>query len=472
MKPDDIFDAVGEVSDAYVADAGCARRSKKTHIAKWCSVAACLALVIGAFILIYPGGNAGSGAGTGLTYMSYAGPVFPLTVRESADGISATRDITLDFADYAQAHGTFAAVKDAYTLKNTTENDITVTAMYPYAANASDVPPVLEINGEKVEMSLYFGSTNGRFSSFADYETLLKDGSYPDCVFESTQSLDIPVYVYRLHDYVYTKDPKAGNPTLQFSFNLDYDKTFVYSYNMNGGVYDVENGYAARSCSSIKIKDGNIDEKYKYPSDAFVIICGEDIDSYKLQGYRDGGCDKGEEVDDLTCTVTRYETTFGEIIEHCLNDFAANGYSVTGGLETYKSLVAALLGENGKLLANGPEGGMLEDIFSHVRTSQRIIYAAVEVTIPSGGTIDVVATLQKPASVDYVGEETDRNGYAVAARLGSCLSFESQTATVTNFDFVEIIRNNFGFDLENGKTTVSLDPSTDHYYIDIRKKQG
>lgn len=465
MKPDDILDALGEVNDSYIADAHGARLSKRSRILKWGSVAACLALVIGAFILMFPGGNAGGGSNPGLTYMSYEGPVFPLTVRESADGITATRNVTLDFADYSEAYGSFSAVTDAYTLKNNTDKDITVTAMYPYAASASDDSPVLEINGEEVEASIYFGDMNGRLSSFADYEALINGGSYPECAFRHAPSLDIPVYVYRLHDYVYTSDPKATNPTLQIAFNLDYSKTTIYSYNMNGGVYDVEKGYVARSCSSIKVKDGDIDEKYKYPNDAFVIICGEDIESYTIQGYRDGGCDKGEEVDDLGCTVTRYETTLGEVIEYFLCDFAYDGYSITEEIEANIALVAAAIEGNG-------DGGSLEDIFTNVRLSQRIIYAAVEVTIPSGSSIDIVATLQKQASLDFVGNETDRHGYAVAAQLGSSLSFESQSATIINFDSIEIIRDNFGFDLGNGKTTVSLNPSTDHYYIDIRKKES
>ena len=35
-----------------------------------------------------------------------------------------------------------------------------------------------------------------------------------------------------------------------------------------------------------------------------------------------------------------------------------------------------------------------------------------------------------------------------------------------------IIRQSFGFDLENGVTKVELDMAEPHYYIDVQKKAG
>ena len=70
--------------------------------AKWTSaIAACLVLTIGVSLFFGGmGGNAGAGGSgheEGSTFMSYAGPVFPLTLREENAAISAERTVTMDF---------------------------------------------------------------------------------------------------------------------------------------------------------------------------------------------------------------------------------------------------------------------------------------------------------------------------------------------------------------------------------------
>ena len=52
-------------------------------------------------------------------------------------------------------------------------------------------------------------------------------------------------------------------------------------------------------------------------------------------------------------------------------------------------------------------------------------------------------------------------------QLGSDLTFTRQTASVETRGLVEIVQQNFGFDAENGVTTVTLDPSVEHYYMNV-----
>jgi len=58
----------------------------------------------------------------------------------------------------------------------------------------------------------------------------------------------------------------------------------------------------------------------------------------------------------------------------------------------------------------------------------------------------------------------------MVTRLGSNLQFHNLTAQLTSVDYIEIIRQNFGFDIAQGITKVMLDPETEHYYLDIRTK--
>ena len=101
MKSDDLLDAIGEVRDEYIEDVRTAKKRTPGWV-KWSSaVAACLVVAIGVGLFFGGmGGNAGAGGSgheDGSSFMSYAGPVFPLTLREENAAIFADRKTTMDF---------------------------------------------------------------------------------------------------------------------------------------------------------------------------------------------------------------------------------------------------------------------------------------------------------------------------------------------------------------------------------------
>ena len=107
MKSDELLDAIGEAKDAYIQDVRNPQAKKTPGWVKWTSaIAACLVLALGVnFVFRNMGGMAspeagGNGHEEGSVFMSYAGPVFPLTLLEENDKISADRNITLDFAPW------------------------------------------------------------------------------------------------------------------------------------------------------------------------------------------------------------------------------------------------------------------------------------------------------------------------------------------------------------------------------------
>ena len=56
--------------------------------------------------------------------------------------------------------------------------------------------------------------------------------------------------------------------------------------------------------------------------------------------------------------------------------------------------------------------------------------------------------------------------------LGSNLTFTKQSAAIEGYGEIEIVRQNFGFDLETGVNTVALDPDTQHYYLEVKRAEG
>ena len=54
-------------------------------------------------------------------------------------------------------------------------------------------------------------------------------------------------------------------------------------------------------------------------------------------------------------------------------------------------------------------------------------------------------------------------------RQCSNLTFTEQTASISRYEQIEIVAQNFGFDPAGGITKVTLDLNQDHYWMEIRK---
>lgn len=503
MKQEDLLDAIGEVKDEYIQEA---RSGKKMpRWAKWTSaIAACLVLALGINIILDGmGGSAGGGGDNDLNYMNYIGPVLPLTIQGENKGISAVRNVNFDFSPYTSSNGRYrreAIVTDSYVLTNESETDQTVTLRYPQTGSLYDYAnegmyPAFTVNGQAITAGFHPGPYTGSFQgawgdnheaetlnlkvieNFEGYQVLLSDGSYQASTFDEFPVLDQEVIVYRLSDYVYSKDESAPNPTIEIAFPLDYEKTYVFTYGMNIGPMGERNG--VRTCRKGSIEyNPDLPEYFREPKDAYVILMGEDIDGYFIQGYRDGNCHEGEELDDMSCKVTRYESTLGAVLYEAVQDYMEHrlplrfSKAVVGSTEQYCALAADVLETHG-ILGKEPAGhyawGDIESLIDATHTDPRVMYFSFDVTIPAGKQITVEATMVKDASIAFSDKYRGKDGYDMATRLGSNLTFTEQTASISGCGEMEIVGQNFGFDLTNDITSVTLDLEQDHYWMEIRK---
>ncbi len=186
----------------------------------------------------------------------YAGPVFPLTLREADNTITATRNIAYDFAlpseDSLRVWG--ATVKDSYQLNNPSAKEKTVTAKYPFAGNFNEIQklmPTIRVDGQQVSPTLYAGDYSGGFrstygannpngslnilqlNSGEGYKALLEDGSYQNNAFSPYPALSQQVTVYTFTDFEAPDEYHAA--TQAISFTIDPDKTTILKYGFNGG---------------------------------------------------------------------------------------------------------------------------------------------------------------------------------------------------------------------------------------------
>ena len=80
--------------------------------------------------------------------------------------------------------------------------------------------------------------------------------------------------------------------------------------------------------------------------------------------------------------------------------------------------------------------------------------------------------MMKEGSYDFACAHTENQGiygYDMVTKLGSNLECASQTAVLEDRGQIEIVRQNFGFDLENGVNEVALDPNQEHYYLEVKR---
>ncbi len=521
MKDKKIFDAVTQVDDELIEEARITRLERQAKPWKrWMALAASLILllVVGRTVLysIPFGGSAGGerGHSEGSVFMSYAGPVFPLTLSEDSE-ITAVRNIDFDFSPYTpikkehkthdgeiksyMVHDSQIVVRDDYILTNLSDQEIRVDGIYPFAGAMSDdgdILPVITVNGLKTDAVLNPGPYTGGFqgtygndgaeenetfnlayiNSWQGYKALLTGGEYMERAFDEFPYFDQKVAVYEFSN-ISADHEKGVNPTLNIEFNMDFDKSIIFTYGFNGGRLDYNNNYAARHFSVPEETNSN------YGMPRYLIVMGDDIDDYIVQGYPDGGCEEGQEIEGIWADIDRYETTLGQALWNITEVY--NKYYEyedkrvlmgTVSHEVQYGLAKELLEDYG-ILSEEPmdryDIGMLEDIFSEAREMDRVFYLSFELFIPAGESITLEANMVKEGSFDYYGsgsDNMDTDGYDMVTRLGSNISFTEDTASIQDHGLIDIIRQNFGFDLEKGVRKVILDPAEERYYMEISPK--
>lgn len=532
-----LLEAMNSLPDATLEENVPVTAGKKRRWKRWAALAACLAVVVlgaGVFTGIIPllggrAGQGGSGSDGASVFMSYAGPVFPLTLGEENAAIEAERNVTLDFEPWAPVwisnreeadsrtwlteaerqevlelynehypeggqykSSTDILVTDAYMLTNTSAEEQTLTVRYPFVSgldNLEENRPTLTADGTELETTLRVGSYAGGFEgvwgandpegtanlayphSWTDYQTLLSDGSYlENTLGPGPDVTDVPVVVYKLTDpYGPEQDEEAGitNPTLRVTFNLDYDKTNILTYGFHGASYDREAGVMIQDFSIPQPGEPNYGTKEFY-----LLVLGEDVENMTIQGYANGSLEAdAPRLEGCGATVERYESDLDTMLRQLLPLIWEEAGQEGADFEMYyRAFLEQLLSYG--VLSDEPveryNTGWLENIEGGM---VRVCWLESEVTVPAGGTVSITAAMTKEGSYDFDCTGTDNvgvYGYDLVTRLGSNLACSAQTATLEDRGQIEIVRQNFGFDLERGITTVPLDPAEEHYYLEVR----
>lgn len=524
MRSIDLYSAIHAVDDDILERSEATYgHKKKSGWLKFGSIAAALALVVGlgAGVLsgkipwLRIGGNdAGSGhKDDSSIFMSYAGPVFPLTTVEGGGDLTAQREITYDFQDWMAGNNERRyyglPVTDSYTLTNPTEEDNEVTLLYPFVTSLYGLrrySPTLTLNGAKLDAELLTGlysnigsgHSGGLYSmsspgSWEGYRDILSDGRYQAGALGDWPDLSgIPVTVYEITDPWVVEDVKGSNPTIHIGFSLDYSKTTHLSYGFNGGSYDREGGTMRQSFSVPTPPANDSSENQAFyeierSEVRYLIVVGEPVGDLQLFGTYDGNPESTDYMEwgtEIGADLQQYDTDLESALRtaadqmlrgvHWANASGRTDDENRPDFELYFGLMKDCLLDTGVLSGNSEDSydlHWLEDM----TFGSRVYYLTAQITIPAGGSVTVEASFLKEDSFDFActsTQDTGVYGYDLVTRLGTNLNFTAQSAKVINTENVEIVRQNFGFDLANGVNTVTLDPAEERYYLEVRRSEA
>ena len=412
-------------------------------------------------------------------FMSYAGPIFPLTLAQAAPALSADRETLLDCEPYAGSEAA-VTVTDRYTIQNSSGEACTATVLYPFVSSLSDLEtlrPQLTVDGIGTETAIYPGAFPGWFGpaspepeeaeqrwnlrhaeSWSEYQTLLSGGYQADAL--APKSLpDQNVYVY---SFAASGDTTANAATLAITVDADPEQTTILTYGINGYGQNEATGHPQYSFFT----------KVHNQSLHLLAVLGQDLSGYAMQGYTDGSCEQGKELDALEGTAARTETTLAEFLRQTAAAKLGTDAS-SAAVDRLAAAAAELLTGYGVCSTAPAErysDGRLDDLFQDVYTVQRICYAATDVTIPAGDTVCIEVISRKPHSFDFFGfYDNAVDGYGIMT-TESILTLKNQTARLDTHGLVTVYGQNFGF-AEQG-SVVPLSAETEYYYLNLTAAAG
>lgn len=408
-------------------------------------------------------------------FMSNAGPVFPLTLAQAEPALFADRELLLDCAPYAEENTAAITVTDRYTIRNDSGEDCTVTALYPFVSSLSDLnllQPVLTADGVAVKSTLYPGAFPGWFGpaspepenveerwnirhaeSWTEYQTLLT-GSYQADALAPKTLPEQTVYVY---SFTASGETTANAATLAITVDADPEKTTILSYGINGYGQNDATGQPQYSYFT-RVHNQTLH---------LLAVLGQDLTGCTMQGYTDGSCEQGKELDALEGTAARTEMTLADFLRQTAAAQLGTDAS-SAAVDRLAAAAAELLTGYGVCSATPAERysvGMLDSLLQDAYVMQRICYAAADVTIPTGGTVCIEVISRKPHSFDFFGfYDNAVDGYGIMT-TESILTLKNQTARLDTHGLVTIYGQNFGF-AEQG-SAVPLSAETEYYYLNL-----
>ncbi len=490
VNAEDLLDALNDVNDDIILEAdkvrnGSGRPARRAVVLRLLAAAAAVVLLLGAELfaalkLNLIGGNESPkyAESDGIVYTDYAGPVFPLTVLEGAADVEAYRETIFDFSPCREGEAS-VFVTDSYRLKDQGEGERTIRFRYPFSGSLQDqssIVPTIFINDSEVKTNLKIASASQdtQMDSWLAYKELLENETSEDSLIEQTLAGE-PATVYRFSDIPISE----GSDTEELKVSISYDpvKTKVLSYGFTGVEQSNDSETVFLYAPLIQ------------SDEACLIVLGEGLKSYEVTLMDLNG--EPNLLNDLETSAILYENTMPYF--DALAAASSRYYDAIrqDDAEGQDKKIISLLSDDAVILlftetalkfkslqiqdAVNDQVIELESIYSAVFSSKHLFCVEFSLELQSDETVRILASMEKDASRNRYTETARKrsdeiDGYDFVPCLGSEIHFLTQKAVVQNTEQIEIIDQNFGFDLNKQITEVMLDPAVEYYYMKIRRK--
>ncbi len=426
-------------------------------------ILACVMLWLGIRLLLNTnGGDSGS-------YDSYQGPVLPLTSISGGEALEVQRQVTFDFAPYQEPSASSikpnsVLVTDEYILSNPTDSAVTATLAYPFEGqfiDERDLIPTITVDGVQTEAVLYPAVDGPEMifhaKSFDQYQAIMAGTDFLAQAMELQELADTPVKVYHFTDISYHGTSEEENIFLTMDFTLTEGATaWVLRYH------------------SMREEDGKHSVWFQEDLDdqnmAWLLVAGGDVENLTFGGNLGYHETETSATQDVSCEYEVLESTLPEMVALFAKtyDFWADGSSYPNpGLVTPEILHRGAVGLLAQQTYATDRVHYLEGLFYQTVGNIRLMYWVFPVEIPANSSVELTAAYRQEASTDIGGPKKAREGYDLATRLGSNLEFIQLEARLTNTDFIQILRQNFGFNPAKGINHVQLDLATERYYLEV-----
>ncbi len=472
-KSERLLDGIGEIRDEIIESAAALKDGKQYNLHILVALIT-LAIItpIACVMVSFAGGMGGNASGipvnyNGNVYQSYRGPVFPLTAAGEIGGVTAERNITLDFSPYETQEATLedgtkyntseeaAIITDTYTLKNNGAEPMSLELLYPYQScgrkEAAGEYPDIQVDGKPSDSSLLLGAeVEQRQSYWEDYQPLVGES-----MIHRSQpiSADTPVTVYTFSDVVIQGDTGRR---FQMKIAETADSGGVFTSGLDGAIRQEAGDEYSWLYTGV----------FGENDTAQVVVVNGQLADYKIYAYSDPGTP-------AEATVTETETTLGAALHDVIVKELSWNPDQT---KEENSWVEAMLLSSALQTYLSQGDGLLSAEIGNLLWEDRIFYRSFRAEIPAGGEITVSIRLLKcPSGTQQsdpvqaeAGEGAD--GYDMVTTMGTQIPLTALSAQLEHFGAVEIRDQSFGFDPEHGVVHVTLDPKEPEYYINVTKK--
>ncbi len=549
MRKEELFQAIGEIDDALIAKSG--KRMKRKNKAMFRTVlatAACLLVLFGAAVMmkqtgvlkpVQPGteqtdpgshgvpGGPSDELGTGLedpdvpydgplisdggygpddltegdieynrglaSYESFVefnpGPLMPVTLAQENGFVTAQRDMTYDFSNVTKESDGFVAIRDSYEFTNSSDEDQTVTLLYPYQGTIYEMnngsKPEVTVNGETVSADIQTGAYYGK-DSFGNEQLLSFAHSTDemDCIIgdvashADVKSVDEELWNKKVLVYEFSDVKCVGDPTEYGAYAVKFkadDYKNIYFQDVGGVTY--YEGYLYVGFYVEDVMNGDTPK--------IIFLDGKEPEDYSEQGYSYMEFFEQYEVDDVSASMTKKEVTFGQVFDEVMiSNRVAEQWGEERELskqeqQLWKGFAAQIVSD---VVARNAQGGEYDDMSAYFSNSlsDMVYYAYTgttlflvknEVTIPAGGSIRVEYEYLKLGMHEITCPEPDFfdcYGYENAINMGTNMTFTKQVANIAEQGNIEILDQNYQFDLEAGVKSVELELDAERYYMIVR----